>query len=281
MITAHTIVKNEERFIWYSVMSVVDYVDEYLIWDMGSKDRTIKILENLAVDPRTKGKIKFKKLESDSHFDERKIREDMLSITKSGWFIVVDGDEIWWQKSIRDLTNLIRKSVNNLESIVVPTVNLVGDMYHYQDKSAGHYHLAGKTGHYNLRAVSTSIPGLSSNKPHGTWGWTDGDGRMIQDRNQEKIQFLDAPYLHATHLQRSGNMGLDREVFKRAFKYKHELGNLFPFDYFYPESFFLDKPEDIIPNIWKPMSFSFWLRSLMETPFRKLKRKIIPAREGY
>lgn len=280
MITAHMIVKNEERFVWYSVMSVINHVDQISIWDMGSKDKTKKILEDLVLDERTNGKIKLKTFETGKYFDEQKIRQMMLDETKSEWFIVVDGDEIWWNDSLKKVIDTIKENGKEIESIVVPTINLVGDMYHYQDETAGHYHLAGRVGHLNLRIIKRNIPGLASAKPHGLWGWVDTKGKMIQDRDPKKVFYLDAPYIHTTHLQRSGSVILDREVFKRAFKLKHELGLEFPKDYFYPESFFMDRPK-LVPFVWKPMSYSFWLRSLIETPLRKIKRVLVPFKEGY
>lgn len=279
-IAAHTIVKNEERFVWYSVMSVIDFVDEYIVWDMGSRDKTYEILKELCFDPRTKGKIRLRRFDAEKYFDEKNVRQQMLTETNSDWFIVVDGDEIWWRDSIKKVVKTIKNEGKEIESIVVPTINVVGDMYHYQPKEAGHYKLAGKFGHYNLRAVNMSIPGLHSAKGHGLWGWVDRSGKMIQDRDRQKIMFVDAPYIHATHLQRSSNLVMDRDVFKRAFKLKHEIGLPFPKDYFYPEAFFMSKPE-FLKSVWKPMSVGFWLRSLFETPARVIKRKLMLFGEGY
>lgn len=279
-ITAHTIVKNEERFIWYSIMSVIDFVDEYLVWDTGSSDKTYEILKELCADPRTNGKIKLTKFDHGTYFDEKKVRQEMLDVTKSDWFIVVDGDEIWWRDSIKNLTKIINQKGDELESIVVPTINVVGDMYHYQPEEAGHYRLAGKVGHLALRAINKKIPGLHSAKGHGLWGWVDGTGKMVQDRDAKKIVFVDAPYIHTTHLQRSSSLIMDRDVFKRAFKLKHELGIPFPKDFFYPESFFMDMP-NYLKSVWKPMSFGFWFRSLFETPLRTIKRKLMLFGEGY
>ena len=44
---AHTLVKNEERYIWYAVMSVIDWVDKILIWDTGSTDKTVEIIKEI------------------------------------------------------------------------------------------------------------------------------------------------------------------------------------------------------------------------------------------
>ena len=42
-IWAHTLVKNEERYLWFSVVSVINFVDKVLIWDTGSSDKTPEI----------------------------------------------------------------------------------------------------------------------------------------------------------------------------------------------------------------------------------------------
>ncbi len=276
-ITAHTIVKNEANFVWYSLNCVFEYMDEMLIWDTGSTDGTWEIIQEFRKkDPQ---KIKIERF-AQTEFDEQKIRKQMLDETKTDWFMVLDGDEIWWDSSIKKVCEKILTSKKYLESIVVPTVNLVGDMYHYQGQDAGNYHLAGKVGHYNLRFINRQIPGLSSDGSHGVWGWVDEKNKMIQNRQQENILYMNAPYLHATHLQRSGIRSEDFNVYKRSQKLKHELGTPFPLDYYYPESFFMPKP-DLVPNVWKKMNTNFFVRSVVETPLRKIKRNLLPKKIGY
>ena len=46
-IWAHTLVKNEEKFVWYSVMSIISHVEKVLLWDTGSTDNTPEILKEL------------------------------------------------------------------------------------------------------------------------------------------------------------------------------------------------------------------------------------------
>ena len=46
-IWAHTLVKNEERFVWFAINSVIDYVDEMRVWDNGSSDSTVKIIKSI------------------------------------------------------------------------------------------------------------------------------------------------------------------------------------------------------------------------------------------
>jgi glycosyltransferase involved in cell wall biosynthesis len=238
-IFAHTLFKNEEKWLWYSVTSVIDHIDKLLLWDTGSTDRSWEIATFLKA--KYPDKILLDKTNSDN-FDEESVRQQMLDQTSADWFMVLDADEIWWEGSIRALLSEIHKDDRNVESIVVPTINLVGDIFHRQEERAGRYKLAGRVGHYNLRAINRKIPGLHSQGAHGVWGWVDGDGKMIQDRDAAKIGYIDAPYLHATHLQRAGN-GKDSDVIKRKMKLKHEMGIPFPKDFYYPEVFFRDRPE--------------------------------------
>jgi len=277
-IAAHTLVKNEGRFVWYCVMSVATIVDKIYLWDTGSTDSTKIILNEIKATLGTKVDLKY--LNEVDIYSFSEARQKMLDETQEDWFIMLDADEIWWDGSIKNVVDFIYESGLKYESVVVPTINLVGDMYHRQEEKAGLYNLAGKVGHYNIRAVNRNIPGLKSDKPHGTWGWADGKGIMIQDRDINKIKYLDAPYLHATFLQRADTPQEDNLVPKRQKKRKHELGHRFPLDYYYPESFFRPRP-DIVKSVWEPMDRNFYWRAKLETPFRKMKRRIFPSRIGY
>lgn len=274
---AQTLVKNEARWLWYSVNSVINYVDKLLLWDTGSSDGSIEIEKELV--RKYTDKIIFKERNQETAEDFTNVRQEMFDATKSDWFLMLDGDEIWFDDSIKKVVEIVNKDGDNLESIVVPTINLVGDIFHYQEKSAGKYKFGDRAGHYNLRAINRNIPGLHSEGKHGVWGWADGEGRMIQDINPKKMAFIDAPYLHATHLERAGD-GKDSDVVKRKMKLKHEIGKSFPKDFFYPEVFFRPRPE-IVESPWKIMNGKFKFISYIETPFRKIKRRFWQGKVGY
>lgn len=274
-IAAHCLVKNEERFLWYAVMSIVDYVDEVFLWDTGSTDNTKKIISE--IKNVKGGKIKTRFIEGITPESFPEVRQQMLDETKTDWFFVVDGDEIWWEDGISQVVSVIQDEGSKLESIVTPTINLIGDMYHKQEEGAGQYRLAGRKGHLSMRAINRSISGLSSSNPHGTWGWVDGEGKMIQNRSADKVKFVDFPYLHTSFLRRSGK---DEGVMKRKKKLKYEIGDRLPKDFYYPEVFF--RPRSlVVPNVWESMSGGFKRRAMLQTPLRKLKRRIMPAGVGY
>jgi hypothetical protein len=220
-------------------------------------------------------KIELKERKVNSAEDFTKVRQEMLDETKSDWFLVLDGDEIWYEYSIKRVLETIENDGKEIESVVVPTINLVGDIFHFQEASAGRYKFGDRVGHYNLRAVKRIIPGLHSQGIHGVWGWADENGKMIQARNTYK--FINTPYFHMTNLRRSTS---DKDVVKRAKKYKYELGESFPLDYYYPEVFFKSKPE-IIPSPWKVVNASYKFRAFFETPLRKIKRKVWKGKAGY
>jgi glycosyltransferase involved in cell wall biosynthesis len=277
-IWGQTLFKNEERWLWYCVTSVIDHLDKLLLWDTGSTDNSFKIAQELAkkypdkIDLRQYGEI------TPETFKDA--RQAMLNETKADWFLVVDADEIWPKRSIEEVIKEINFRNNIIESIVVPTINLVGDVFHYQPPSAGRYKFGEKVGHYNLRAIKIRIPGLHSQNPHGTWGWADNNNQMIQDRGSGKVAFVDAPYLHATFLPRGEKRSDDFAVPKRARKLKYEIGENLPLDYFYPEVFFIPRPKTII-SPWGTMNNSYKFRAFIETPLRKLNRRLISGKAGY
>lgn len=275
-IAGHMLVKNEARFIWYAISSTINHLDEFLIWDDGSTDGTKEIIQEFLKTKAGKEKIKYKNLPQDTGFREDIKRQQMLDDTKADWILMVDGDEIWWEESIGKVVETIKAEGNRIETIVVPTINLVGDLYHYQEEIAGRFELAGRSGHLNLRGINTKIPGLSSFGRDWAWGWVDSDKKLIQDRSRDKIKFINAPYLHASYLPRAGKSEAENLVFRRNFKKKYDLGIGFPNDYFYPEALFRIKPE-MVPSPWKTRDNRFFKRAFIETPLRRIKRRIISS----
>lgn len=277
-IWAHTLVKNEERYVWFAVNSMINYVDKILLWDTGSNDNTWEILKNIKkIYPK---KVELKEVGEVSTDNYTNIRQQMLSITKSDWVIILDGDEVWWDSTAKKLVDTINSN-KNVDSIVTHYVNLVGDIYHYQEERAGLYEIDGKKGHLTIRAMNMKIEGLHLEKPHGTQGFFDEDGVLVQLRDKKNRLHIDEPgYLHFTNLPRSSNRKSDLVVPKRGAKLKYEIGSSFPLDFYYPEVFFRPRPR-IITSPWVKMDEKFRKKSLLQTPLRKIKRRLMPAKVGY
>lgn len=260
-IWTNTIVHNEENFIWFAIMSVVDYVDKVLVWDTGSTDKTVEIIRGIR---KIKGdKVDFREIGEVGEKDFPKVRQEMLERSNCDWILVLDGDEIWWENSIKKVLDKIQKEGGKVEGIVVPMIVPVGDIYHLQEEKAGKYNLAGRIGHLSLRAINKKIPGLHVDWPYGKESYLDVNNLPVQER--KNIIFLDAPYLHVTHLKRSSQK-------RRYNKFKYEIGKPASFDFKFPEVFLLPYPK-IIPSPWTKISGMTLFKSKLLTPFRQFKRR--------
>lgn len=258
-IWVNCIVNNEENFIWFAIMSVIDYVDKLLIWDTGSDDNTVEIIKSIKSN-----KIEFSEVGKVDKFEFTKLRQKMLEESKCDWILILDGDEVWWDKSIKEMVNEINQRGDKIEGIVVPMVVSVGDIYHIQGEEAGKYKLLGRKGHLSLRAINKRIPGLHLELPYGKEGFFDKNNKPVQER--DGIIYKDAPYLHLTHLKRSSkNRSPD--------KYKYEIGEKLPVGFKFPESFYKDFPDKVL-SPWKRMSKIEYALATFLTPLRKIKRSI-------
>lgn len=262
-IWANTIVNNEENFVWFSIMSVVDFVDQVLVYDTGSTDKTVEIIKE--IQKIKKGKVEFKEVGLTDKNQFPKLRQRMLEESKSDWILILDGDEIWWEESIKKLIKKINIGGNKVGGIVVPMIVPVGDIYHFQEQKAGKYKLLDRQGHLSLRAINKKIPGLHVDWPYGKESYLDTNNKLVQER-QDTI-FLETPYLHTTHLKRSNSL-------RTSNKFKHELGKPVSSDFKYPEVLY-DSYPTIVSSPWIKLSGLDLVSSRLLTPLRKIKRRLL------
>jgi glycosyltransferase involved in cell wall biosynthesis len=275
---AHTLVKNEERYVWFAIMSVINYVDKILLWDTGSTDSTFQILQQ--IKKQYPDKVELEQVGDVNPEEYTGIRQKMLEKTKGDWVFIVDGDEVWWDDTIKKLITTVSEN-KVIESLVTRYYNLIGDIYHRQEEAAGMYKIDGEKGHLTIRAMSMSVPGLHLERPHGTQGFFDDDGVLIQERDVSKrVHIKEHGYLHFTNLPRSSSRTEDLKVPKRGQKLKHEIGIPLPLDFYYPEVFFRPRP-DIVPSPWVKMSDTYKHKALVQTPLRKVKRRLFYGKVGY
>lgn len=260
-IWANCIVHNEENFIWFAMMSVIDYVDKILVWDTGSTDKTVQIIQE--IEKIKKGKIIFKEVGEVSDSEFPKVRQQMLEQSDCDFILILDGDEIWWEDSIKKLVQKIEQEGNKIGGIVVPMKVPVGDIYHLQEEAAGQYKLLGRKGHLNLRAISKHIPGLHVDWPYGKESYFDEQNQLVQDRDD--IIFLNAAYLHVTHLKRSSSKSGTN-------KFKYEVGEVVPKDFKFPQVLYSPYPS-LISSPWIKISGIDLQKARLLTPLRKIKRR--------
>ena len=107
-VTAHVLVRNEDRFIWFAIMSVIDFIDKMIIFDTGSTDKTVDaIMSIINSNEQYREKIIF---EEKGVADKRHIanlRQEMIDRTETEYFMILDGDEIWWKESIQEAINIL------------------------------------------------------------------------------------------------------------------------------------------------------------------------------
>lgn len=272
---AHTIVKNEERYIWYSLMSVINNVDKVLVYDTGSTDKTLQIVRH--IKENYPSKIELREVGNVDINEFTRVRAEMLRETKADWIWIHDADEVWWNETAKIHRDAMDSS---FESLVVRYHNMVGDIFHIQPESAGKYKIDNAEGHLTIRGMNMKVPGLNVNKPHGVQGFYDKDGVLIQERSAKKRKHLGLSYLHFTHLPRSSSRTEDAKVPKRAKKLKKELGKALPLDFYYPEVFFIERPS-FVPAPWIKRSEGEALLSAFYTFPRILKRRFWRGGSGY
>lgn len=271
-IVANSQVKNEEKWVWFSLMSVINHLDLTLIWDTGSTDQTVDIIRHIR-HPRLKFRIG---PPTANETDLSQVRTQMLQATSADWLMILDGDEVWPDASITLVREFINHEGHTYDSIITPTINLLGDVYHASPPDAGRYHLLNLIGHYNIRFINLRrVPGLYvSNPPGQLLSYYDASKTKVQDRDPQRIKFLPAPYLHMTHLDRSSTRQHDTAVFWRAAKKKYELGLRLPSDFKYPSSFYFPLPPQV-SSPWAHRSLTYQFHALWQTPLRLFKRRVL------
>lgn len=258
-ITTHTIVKNEEKWIWYSLMSVKDLVHRMLVFDDNSTDQTAKIIKSID-DPKINLTVGSFKVASE-------IRNKQLKETKTDWFLILDGDEVWNRKTFSNLLQFLENCPKEVWGVVVKTRNCVGDIYHYQTESAGRYNLLGKVGNYNIRAYR-KLPNLrwQWDYPRETYG--DLQNVPINDQ-QEHLILFDNHYWHMTFLPRTSVQSTRKYRQITKFETGIKIRNTSEL----PEVFFQKRPS-FVPDPSIKRSAFYEMTAVLLTSLKMLKRRI-------
>ncbi len=256
LLTGHMIVANDDRWVWFAINSVLNYVSKLIIYDTGSVDNTIRIIKSIRSE-----KIVFKEIGKVDSFALTKLRQDQVEKTKTDWFLVIDGDEVWPQKSLESVIKAVKNQGENKLGIVVKTGMCVGDIYHFQDEKAGKYKIGNKKGHYNIRFFRKK-DGYHWIYPYPDEAYVDKHNTPIQN-TPDRLLFIDVLYWHLRHLPRSTKI--------RNKKIKIELGESQTIDI--PEVFFKKRPQVVLSPFIR-FSDKNYIKASLLSPFIKLKRTI-------
>lgn len=263
-IIANCIIRNEDQWVWYAIHSVLPYVDRVLVYDTGSTDKSVEIIKSIKSE-----KIKFVQKKSLTPDQVTACRQEMWEASDADWILILDGDEIWTKKAMESSIQALDDST----SYIISTYhNVVGDVYHYQPKSAGRYQVGSYFGHLTIRWI---------NKKKHRRIYFEGDYPLealcvspatpIQKDTNLTSKYIDDPYIHTTHLKRSSQKS---SVFNRNKKFKFELGIPHPKRFEYPAAFYM--PHDAqVPSPWLRAGLAFTVHALWQTPLRLIKRAII------
>ena len=234
-ITAHMVVKNEDRFIWYAITSVLPFVTEFIIFDTGSTDCTVDIIKSFR-DKR----IIFKEKGIVDENELTALRQKQIEMTKTEWIWIVDGDEVYPRKTAEKIISIVAQN-KPLGGIIVHRYDLLGDVYHYQSEDVGAYNQFGKTGHYVLRLINRkAIDGLQVVGNYPNEYYADSSGKSIKSYGKNKFAYVEERIFHAMYLERSSNVKNVSSILNRKSR-KIELGRKIPREDL-PEVFFQKRP---------------------------------------
>ncbi len=210
-LTSHTIVKNEQRWIKPALLSVINHVSEMMVYDTGSTDKTVELIKSI-----NSSKIHFKQCGSVNRKSLVNLRNQQIQQTKNPWLLILDGDEIWPEKNLIQLTKSINNAKPNTLALVNKTRNCVKDIYHYLPESKGDYQIGPWKGHLNIRAIKNSL----DLKVAGQYPLESYTVNNIPLQDQpENLEFVNTWYLHTTHLKRT-NWRHQLNVIDRLKKFK-------------------------------------------------------------
>lgn len=257
-LTVQMIVKNEDRWVWYAIASVINYASHLLIFDTGSEDKTVDIINTFP-----KNKITFEKKGSINPNQLTRLRQEQLERTKTNWFMIVDGDEIWPKNSVIRLLDVIKKSKSSEIGIVVKSHVCIGDILHSQDEKAGKYIIKNRIGHYNIRAYK-KLESYHWTGEYPNEAYVNKAGIPIQNQ-ENRLIFLDGYYWHLRHLPRSTKFKNSKRKFEIGKKIRQED---------LPEVFFSQRPE-IVSSPWQTYNSREKLISILNTPILYIKRRLL------
>lgn len=193
--TVHCLVKNEDIWVKEALVSVLPFAKTILVFDTGSTDKTIEKIKSIASP-----KIILEERGPKTHLELVDLRKEMIKRTKTSWFLILDGDEVWPEDELLKLLEAAKLASKNIVALVNRNRNCVGDVFHYLPESSSRYNLAGRVGNLTIRMIRKSDD-LTIGGEYPLESFTNSKGPI---QSQEgNLEFIDCWYLHTSVLRRS------------------------------------------------------------------------------
>ncbi len=175
--------------------------------------------------------------------------------------MLLDGDEVWPEKTIKELFSVISRFDDMKSAVVIPAIVPVGDLFHCQPETAGRYNILGKKGHYNIRLYKVGNYRWRGIYPFEAY--TDRHGQVIQNQ-PKKLYLLKNSYWHLTHLKRSVHDDHGRRKLELGIVNNNNI----------PEVFYKIHPP-IVPTPFIKTNGVETMISHLVTPLKKIKREFV------
>ncbi len=202
-LTSHTIVKNGEMFIEQVLKSLIGRVKEIKIVDTGSTDKTVDIINNF-MDQNVAyhtAKISFKQVGpfkgtwKEGIPELTKLRNQMLSETKTEWAVIVDDDEIWSEELWNELYELLKIIPKHAKAITVPFFDFVG---------LGNIVIAPIQSPAN-RIVRASKVEYRGDWPNERW-YVKNEKEWLNKFTDKRVLHLKTPYYHYGRMKKKNDV---------------------------------------------------------------------------
>lgn len=125
-ITTQTLTKNCDEFIREALLSVKDYVKKMVVYDTGSTDKTIPIIEKLIKEGLNIEFVKrgpFKGSGKAGIPELTAIRNEIIDNCRTEWMMIVDEDEIYTKEIFEELYEVLTDKT--IMAVVIPFYSFI------------------------------------------------------------------------------------------------------------------------------------------------------------
>ncbi len=250
------LVKNDEYWLPYCLRAVKGWFSRYVFYDVGSTDMTRDVIEGFAVAEEAEADIIYRPLPHCEPIVQGTFRNAMIAETRADWYLILDADEVWLQKSLQGL-------VEGMETM--------------KKEYEQHGKIYGIVRRMEVSRKLDALHGYTERLPHhrvyhhtASWkGTHPGEDAVITQKPRNEYNFPDEVKL--LHFHQPDRSTLDEIVPNR-------IGRRFKATYLRGESHPVDLLE-VLPLLRSPIG-NFPINPLLKQKQNEYNAKVQPLRGG-